>query len=96
MPRRRDVDHYLLHFRLELDDDTASADIKRRSGVIVTAFENAETNGQTPINFLIARMLLIVGTGKPDAEVIRDSAQDLKQRGRENSPTELLLSLELN
>lgn len=94
MPRRRDIDHFLLHFRLERDDDTASAELKRRSGVIVTAFEAALTNGQTSLDFLIARMNAVVGAGKPDADLIRGLAQDLRLTDKANSPVDLLSALE--
>ncbi len=95
MPRRRDIDHFLLHFRLERDDDTASVQMKRRSSLIVTAFEAASPNGQTPLNFLIARMLLIFGGEKPDADVIRGVAIETKQLNQDNRPTELLGVLEV-
>lgn len=90
MPRRIDIEHYLLHFRLERDDDTASVEVKRRSGAIVTAFETAPTDSQTPLNFLIARMTGVVGPGKADADVIRDVADELKRLNTDGSPTELL------
>lgn len=93
MPRQNDIDHYLLHFRLERDDDTASAELKRRSGVIVTAFESAPINGQTSLNFLITRMVGIVGAGKPDADVIGTLATELKQLDQDNRPIELLFVL---
>jgi len=94
MPKRREIDHFLLHFRLERDNDTASVDKRRRSGVIVTAFEGASTNGQTSLNFLIARMAVIVGAGKPDADAITALATELKQLDQDNRPTELLSFLE--
>lgn len=95
MPARRDINHYLLHFRLERDDDTASAEIKRRSGVIVKAFEIAPTNSQAPINFLIDRMAAIIGPDKPDADVIRGVGEQLKILGRNNHPTALLGLIEV-
>ncbi len=93
MPAQSNIDHYLLHFRLERDDDTANVEIKRRSGVIVTAFEAAIVNGQTSLNFLIGRMMAIIGPGKPDADVIRAVANELAL-DQDNRPTELLSALE--
>lgn len=94
MPRRRDIDHFLLHFRLERDDTTAPANIRRRAGVVVTEFEAATSNGQTSLNFLIARMAAVVGPGKADADVIRGLAQELRTIDQDNSPFELLSFLE--
>lgn len=94
MPRRQDIDHHLLHFRLERDDDTATEEVKRQSGVIVTAFEAAPVNSQTSLNFLIARMSLITGNGKADADAIRERSQILKSISHDNRPTELLAFLE--
>lgn len=90
MPRRRDIDHFLLHFRIERDDVTADVDVRRRSEIIIAAFEAAATNSQTPLAFLITRMAGIIGPDKSDADVIRELAQALKLIDADNRPTELL------
>lgn len=94
MPNRIEIDHYLLHFRLESNDDTASVPLKRRSRAIVTAFEAAPSNSQTPLTFLIAKMTGVVGSGRADADAIRGLAVELKRIDQDNAPTELLGFLE--
>ena len=94
MPNRIDIDHYLLHFRLESNDDTASEQLKRRSTAIVKAFEAAPRDSQTSLTFLIDWMKGIIGTGKADANTIRGLAVELKRTDQDNAPTELLGFLE--
>lgn len=93
MPKTFDVNHYLLHFRLERDDETATMNIRRRAALIVTAFETAPINAQTSLSFLIVEMTKLTGPPRADADIIRGLAQTLKTLDADNRPIELVVAL---